>query len=47
MLPTGRCFCLFDFLTQEDRDRIGLKQTRTSFLQKCPSCSGRTGPSCR
>ncbi|MBO9170999.1 glycosyltransferase [Rhizobium sp. L245/93] len=34
--PQADVFCLFDFLTQEDRDRIGLKQTRTSFLQKMP-----------
>jgi len=34
--PDADVFCLFDFLTAEDRQKIGLKQTRTSFLQKLP-----------
>ncbi len=34
--PEADVFCLFDFLTPEDRARIGLKRTTPSFLQKFP-----------
>lgn len=34
--PDADVFCLFDFLTPEDRAKIGLKETRNSFLQKLP-----------
>lgn len=34
--PDADVFCLFDFLTPEDRAKIGLKGTRQSFLQKLP-----------
>ena len=34
--PQADVFCLFDFLTQEEREKIGLKSTHQSFLQKVP-----------
>ncbi|MBB4066539.1 glycosyltransferase [Gellertiella hungarica] len=34
--PDADVFCLFDFLKPEDRAKIGLKSTQTSFLQKLP-----------
>lgn len=34
--PDADVFCLFDFLSPEDRAKIGLKSTRQSFLQKLP-----------
>ncbi len=37
--PDADVFCLFDFLKPEDRAKIGLKATKTSFLQKLPFVS--------
>jgi glycosyltransferase involved in cell wall biosynthesis len=34
--PDADVFTLFDFLTPEDRAKIGIKTTHTSFLQKMP-----------
>lgn len=34
--PQADVFTLFDFLSAKDRAKIGLKETRTSFLQKLP-----------
>ena len=34
--PDADVFCLFDFLTAEDRSKIGLNATRTTFIQKLP-----------
>lgn len=34
--PDADVFCLFDFLSPSDRAKIGLKETRQSFLQRLP-----------
>ncbi len=34
--PQADVFCLFDFLTDEEKAKIGIRSTRTSFLQKLP-----------
>ena len=34
--PDADLFCLFDFLPEADRARIGYTQSRTSFLQRLP-----------
>ena len=34
--PTADVFTLFDALTPEDREKIGFKKARTSFLQRMP-----------
>ncbi|TLU72536.1 glycosyltransferase [Lichenicoccus roseus] len=34
--PQADVFCLFDFLSQEDREKIGFKTSRVSFLQRLP-----------
>lgn len=34
--PDADIFSLFDFLTEEDRAKIGISKTHTSFLQKMP-----------
>lgn len=34
--PAADVFCLFDFLTPQDRAKIGLGETKQSFLQKLP-----------
>ncbi|MDO1585249.1 glycosyltransferase [Rhizobium oryzicola] len=34
--PDADVFCLFDFLTPEDRAKIGIRSTQSSFLQTLP-----------
>ena len=34
--PNADVFCLFDILSDEDRKRMGFKQSATSFIQKLP-----------